>query len=130
MRLAPRLHPAGIFRAAEISEILRFAPPAGLAGRFTGLAATLLRAILLMMPIAIIRLKELTTTTALTPSGFGTHDELPPLREENGKSNPNAFALDEERRRKKSFTANASKKKHPKNIHFQTGEIRPVSFRR
>jgi hypothetical protein len=72
-----------------------------------------------MMPIAIIRLKELTTTTALTPSGFGTHDELPPLREENGKSNPNAFALDEERRRKKSFTANASKKKHPKISTFK-----------
>jgi hypothetical protein len=42
-----------------------------------------------MIAIAIIGLEELTTITALPSSGLGTHDELPALREENAKSNPN-----------------------------------------
>jgi len=82
MGLAPVPHALGILGAAEVIAIARLAQPAALAGTLAVLAALRLGTINLVMPVSIIRKKELLATTALATRELGTHDCVPTGEEE------------------------------------------------
>jgi len=77
MGLTPLLHSLGVFAAAEVIPIGPLAQPAVLAGALAGRAAGGFGTVKLVMPVSIIRKKQLLATTAFATAEFGTHACVP-----------------------------------------------------
>ena len=55
MGLAPSPHPLGALAIAEVRKVLGFTIPSLLTGKLTGLATPRLAAVMLMLPVPVIR---------------------------------------------------------------------------
>ena len=81
MGLAPCAHTLHLFGTAEVISVAGLAQPAALAGRLAGVAATGLAAVMLTLPVAVIRQEQLAATSALPSLGLQTHRGLTPTPE-------------------------------------------------
>jgi hypothetical protein len=127
---APFLHTAHFFLAAKVTTSELGLPPTTLTGGLAGLTASRGRAVMLVMPVTVIRTEETPATAAFAPARFTTH-RAPTPDQPAGKSNPkNCCQEDQRQRSKKSFQVNSRRKLRAKKTEFQTGGFPPLSFRR
>jgi hypothetical protein len=130
MGSTPRLDAAHFFLPAEVIAPELGLSPTTLTGDLAGLSASQGRAVMLVMPVTVIRTEKLSATTALAPARFATH-RAPSPDKRAGKSNPKSGCEeDPRRRRKKSFQVNSRRRFRHKKTEFQTGGFPPLSFRR
>ena len=78
MGLAPSPHPVGALAIAEVRKVLGFAIPAPLTGELTGPATFGLAAVMLMLPVPVIREEKRAATAALTSLRLWAHREPKP----------------------------------------------------
>jgi len=80
MGLAPLLDARHVLSITEVVAVGRFAQPSLLAGRLAGLATIGFLAVMLPVPIAVIREEKGAATAALTLLWLLTHRESKPKR--------------------------------------------------
>ena len=85
MSLAPSLHPLGPLAIPEVGEVLRFAIPAPLTGQLAGPVAIRFGAVVLMLPVPVVREEKRAATPALTSLRLWAHrtPKAPQPREES-----------------------------------------------
>jgi len=106
----PLLNPLHVPLVAEVIVVLGLAAPPPLAGGLAGLATGRLPAVVLPIHVPVIRDKELSATTALASGRSATHapkegSNTPPFQ-----PNPPRTKKSQNRRRKKTFQPEFSKK--------------------
>jgi hypothetical protein len=111
MSLAPILHPPGPLAIPEVGKVPGVAIPAPLAGEFAGPAAIRFVAVVLMLPVPVIREEKRVAAPALTSLRLWAH-HAPTAPQPPGRSKQNNQAEEEPKRRsKKSFQENSRKKR-------------------
>jgi hypothetical protein len=80
MGLAPSPHPLGALSIAEVRKVLGFTIPAPLTGELTGPATLELAAVMLMLPVPVIREEKRAATAALTSLRSWAHREPIPTQ--------------------------------------------------
>ena len=80
MGLAPSPHPFGALAIAEVGEVLGIAIPMPLTGELAGTAAIGLAAVMLMLPVPVIREEKRAATAALTSIQLWAHREPKPTQ--------------------------------------------------
>ena len=80
MGLAPSPHPVGALTIAEVGKVLGLAIPAPLTGELAGLAAIGLAAVMLLLPVPVIREEKRAATAALTSLRLWAHREPKPTQ--------------------------------------------------
>jgi hypothetical protein len=80
MGLAPYPHPLGTLAIAEVGKVLGFTIPSPLTGELAGRAAIGLAAVMLMLPVSVIREEERAATAALTSLRLWSHHEPKPTQ--------------------------------------------------
>ena len=112
MGLAPSPHPFGALAIAEVRKVLGFAIPSLLTGKLTGPVTPGLAAVMLMLPVPVIREEKRATTAALTSLGLWAHREPKPTQPPPESKQNNGLQEEPNRRSKKSFQ-DKSRKKRP-----------------
>jgi len=80
MGLAPSPHPLGALAIAEVRKVLGFTIPSLLTGELTGLATLGFAAVMLMLPVPVIRKEKRAATAALTSFRLWAHREPKPTQ--------------------------------------------------
>jgi hypothetical protein len=112
MGLTPSPHPLGALAITEVRKVLGFAIPSLLTGKLTGPATLGFAAVMLMLPVPIIREEKRAATAALTSIRLWAHREPKPTQPPP-ESKQNNSAQEEPRGRSKKSFQNKSRKKRP-----------------
>ena len=80
MGLAPSPHPLGALAIAEVRKVLGFTIPSLLTGELTGPATLGFAAVMLMLPVPVIREEKRAATAALTSLRLWAHREPKPTQ--------------------------------------------------
>jgi hypothetical protein len=80
MGLAPSPHPLGALAIAEVRKVLGFTIPSLLTGELTGPATLGFAAVMLMLPVPVIRKEKRAATAALTSLRLWAHREPKPTQ--------------------------------------------------
>ena len=111
MGLAPSPHPSGTLAIAEVRKVLGFTIPSPLTGELTGPATLRLAAVMLMLPVPVIREEKRAATAALTSLRLWAHREPKPTQPPPESKQNNGAEEEPEGRSKKSFQEKILKKR-------------------
>ena len=114
MGLAPSPHPLGALAIAEVGKVLGFTIPSLLTGELTGPATLGFAAVMLTLPVPVIREEKHAAIPALTSLGFWAHREPKPTQPPPESKQNNGAEEKPKGRSKKSFQEK-SRKKRPGN---------------
>jgi hypothetical protein len=112
MGLAPSPHPLGTLAIAEVRKVLGFTIPSLLTGELTGPATLGFAAVVLVLPVPVIREEKRAAIPALTSLGLWAHREPKPTQPPPESKQNNGAQEEPKGRSKKSFQ-DKSRKKRP-----------------
>jgi hypothetical protein len=125
MGLAPGPHPLGPFAIAEVGKVLGFTIPSPLAGELAGRAAIGLAAVMLMLPVPVIREEERAATAALASLRLWAHREPKPTQPPP-ESKPKQRGRRTAKRKKQEKLSGEEPEEKPRE---EDGNIKPAVFR-
>jgi hypothetical protein len=111
MGLAPSPHPLGALAIAEVGKVLGFTIPSLLTGELTGPATLGFAAVMLTLPVPVIREEKRAAIPALTSLGFWAHREPKPTQPPPESKQNNGAEEKPKGRSKKSFQEKSRKKR-------------------
>jgi hypothetical protein len=125
MGLAPSPHSLGALAIAEVRKVLGFTIPSLLTGELTGPATLGLAAVMLMLPVPVIREEKRAATAALTSLRFWAHREPKPTQPPPQSKTKQRGPRSTERKKQEELSGQEPEEK----TREEEGNFKPVVFR-